>query len=538
MRRAPGKLFLLLTVVALSYGSQPNNTLALQSQTSKAASGLVESARTGDLVALEALLAAGADPNARDQARDTALVAAAFMGNEDAVELLLNKGARVDERSLGGHAVWVDIGFGFFQRPMPSYSFRCGNSILEMSAAYSKADTVGVTALMAAASQGRVRVVRRLLNLGADVHVETFAGVPPLVLATIANNVEIIRMLLLKGADVNAAAGKGQTALMIASWSDPGAAGARRMEAIRLLVDAGANVDARDEEGRTALLGAAEADNLEAARYLLNKGADVNARTKSGRTALIEAAHAGNVEMLRLLSSRGADLEAKDLRGAFAVREAASLYRKPEAVAVLLEAAAGAEATAAERSEAALLAAELAHADDASRLLKQAGAMLGSGRELALAAYRGDVEKVRTLLAAGADPNTRGIRGKPVLQYAAHIDNPVVVKLLIERGADINLRNRHGETALIAAAFEDSPKVAKLLMEMGADVNAKSDSGMTALMNAAWRGQVELVRLLIESGADVTAQTASGITALEMSQYAGDRNAKIARILQEAGARR
>ena len=84
----------------------------------------------------------------------------------------------------------------------------------------------------------------------------------------------------------------------------------------------------------------------------------------------------------------------------------------------------------------------------------------------------------------------------------------------------------------------ESRQVARLLIESGAEINARSDAEMTALINAAWRGSVEIVRLLVEKGADTNVQADSGSTVLEMSQYGGRNRMKIARILEEAGAKK
>jgi len=524
--------------------------------------GLVEAARNGNLRAIESILAAGVDVNAKSKNGETALAAVASAykvisdtsyttdtsgidtvhrtfrknANVGLAEVLLERGARLDDRSFGQTAIWVDIAFGWHQHPMPSYSFRCGNSIGPMSEQYSKADKLGTTALLAAAGAGNSAIVRLLVDRGADLHATTFEGVTALMLATIANDVESMKTLLANGADANAAANKGQTALMLASWSDGRNIGADRMEAVRLLVDSGANLNAQDDAGRSALMGAAEADNLEAARFLLSEGANVNARSKTGRTALMQAAHAGNVELLRVLLGSGADANAKDDDSRTALMEAAFLNRQPEAVTALLEGGASVQGGG-NGAGSALLVAELAGRDDAIQVLKQAGASLSPNEELMLAADRGQTEKVRSLLAKGADPNARGTRGRPILIYAANVDNPDVARLLIETGADVNLRDNIGETPLMEASFNGATQVASLLVENGADVNSKSKTGMTPLINAAWRGRIEIVQLLIQRGADVNAQAESGSTALGMSQYGGRDSDEIARILKGAGAK-
>ena len=426
MKHTPLRLNVAIVLLSFLCDAGASVILATQSRPAQDGTKLVESAKKANLRQFETILASGVDVNARSTDGETALAAAAaeHKNHDEMVELLLERGARFDERSLGSAAIWVDVSFGFHNHPMPSYSFRCGNSIFEMAPEYRKSDRIGVTPLLVAANSGNSRIVERLLARGADIHALTFEGATALMLATIANDVASIEMLLRKGADVNAAATKGQTALMLASWSDATNRGPSRIDAVQLLVNAGANIDARDAEGRSALVGAAKADNREAAEFLLNNGSDVNATSIKGRTALMEAADAGNVEMMRLLLSRGADANVKDNEGKTALMDAAFLNRKPEAVAVLLEAGASIKEKADGQSVTPLLIAELAQSDDAIRLLKQAGASLSDNEALILAAHRAQTERVKSLLEKGADANARGVRGKPVLAYAAMTDHP------------------------------------------------------------------------------------------------------------------
>lgn len=65
-------------------------------------SPLFEAVKKGDKAAVEALLAKGADVNAKDGYGDTPLHNAAYYGKKDIVELLLDKGADVNVKGSGG----------------------------------------------------------------------------------------------------------------------------------------------------------------------------------------------------------------------------------------------------------------------------------------------------------------------------------------------------------------------------------------------------------------------------------------------------
>src|SRR6185436_13631349 len=220
MKRKPWRLSVAIVLLSFLCDGGAATILRTQARPAQDGTDLVESARKANLRAFETILASSVDVNAKSKDGDTALAAAAaaHKNHDEMVELLLERGARVDERSLGPAAISVDVSFGFHNDPMPSYSFRCGNSLFAMAAEYRMSDRVGVTPLLVAASSGHSRIVEWLLARGADIHARTFDGVTALMLATIANDADSIKMLLMKGADADAAATRGQTALMIASW--------------------------------------------------------------------------------------------------------------------------------------------------------------------------------------------------------------------------------------------------------------------------------------------------------------------------------
>lgn len=78
------------------------------------------------------------------------------------------------------------------------------------------------------------------------------------------------------------------------------------------------------------------------------------------------------------------------------------------------------------------------------------------------------LEKVKALLAAGADPNGRNAGQETPLMKAAYRGDHQLVELLLAHGAQINLRDAQGRTALLWAmagdhhnAREASPFMAK-----------------------------------------------------------------------------
>ena len=139
-------------------------------------------------------------------------------------------------------------------------------------------------------------------------------------------------------------------------------------------------------------------------------------------------------------------------------------------------------------------------------------------------------------VAAGADVNERSVDGTTALQWAAYNGDLELVKLLIAHGADPKARNDYGMTAIAAAAVEGDYEIVKALVDAGANVESANAEGQTALMVVARTGHVKTAELLLEHGADVNAEEQwGGQTALMWA--AAQQQPAMIRLLIEHGAR-
>ncbi|CDK31060.1 Ankyrin repeats containing protein [Candidatus Babela massiliensis] len=109
------------------------------------------------------------------------------------------------------------------------------------------------------------------------------------------------------------------------------------------------------------------------------------------------------------------------------------------------------------------------------------------------AALKGDLKRVKYLLANGANLNIKNDNGKSALIYASEKKNIPVIRLLIKYGADIDAQDRYGNTALIIAIRRGYKNLALELISSGALVNLKRKDKLTALYFAIKKGDKEII---------------------------------------------
>jgi ankyrin repeat protein len=225
MLRAPSVASLLVLAACAHAPNAPVETPDAQGRLP-----LHKAAALGDIAAVDACLAQGANPNRLDGHGAPALYDAARFGLLEVVERLLRAGANVD----------------------------LANSM------------DGFTPLMAAAAEGQIEAVRLLLDRGAavaardavngttalhwavfanrphEIHVYPDLAGPHLTRYTPQKDAPIVDLLLARGASVNAADNEGGTPLHLAVIFGA-------LPATKALVAAGADPAVRDRAGRTPL---------------------------------------------------------------------------------------------------------------------------------------------------------------------------------------------------------------------------------------------------------------------------------------------
>ena len=170
----------------------------------------------------------------------------------------------------------------------------------EEGANVNNATTNGPTPLSAAATWGRLSVVRYLVEQGADVDKARATCFTPLYGAAFNGFLMIVRYLVQQGADVNHARATFYTPLY-------GAAIQGFLPVVQYLVEKGADKDAASAQGATALLAAAQEGHLAIVQYLVEQGTEKDKARGDGATPLFAAAFKGHLEVVRYLAQHGAD---------------------------------------------------------------------------------------------------------------------------------------------------------------------------------------------------------------------------------------
>ncbi|XP_073963245.1 uncharacterized protein [Choristoneura fumiferana] len=146
---------------------------------------------------------------------------------------------------------------------------------------------------------------------------------------------------------------------------------------------------------------------------------------------------------------------------------------------------------------------------------------------LATAIRKGDINTVKFLLAAGADPNQPSSSGQTPLHLATLGSRVAIVDLLLDKGADFEARDLNGLRVEHYAVDSGSEEMVNFVLQRGGDVHARDYTGWTPLFRAVTQGaSTELIEALVLAGSDV-----------DTTDYAGLALCSIARLLTNRQSR-
>jgi ankyrin repeat protein len=255
---------------------------------------------------------------------------------------------------------------------------------------------------------------------------------------------------------------------------------------------------------------------------------------------MFEAVRGGDLAAVRAALAAGGDPNAADEEGMTPFLAAVSQSRLAEKDGDRVRAAALEEIVALLRSnggdETSLVALDLVEAAERGEL-DRVRSLLRKGADpnrrvgrwpIESAAEDGHTDVVAALIEAGAEVDVAGKKGTPLQRAAQKGHHEVLVKL-IEAGAELQPALRH----IVWAATSAPPHIVKRLLEAGANPNFETYAG-TPLYVASKLGRLEIVELLLEHGAD---RDTGSIVGNPLSAAVEAGHAEIVRVLLRAGAK-
>jgi ankyrin repeat protein len=313
-------------------------------------------AQEGNQELVELLLDKGADIDAQDQYHFTPLHLASYEGRLEVVQTLLTKGANKNARDIGGgtplcigaqcnkteivrvlinNGVDVNISENYKRTPLywlANFGQRdLAKLIIEKGADVNASSKIGFTPLHAAAKKGYNGMVELLIKKGAEVNAkDDFLGRTPLHLTCFFGHPKVIDLLTANGADVNIKNKVGESPIHVAAMHG-------QLEVIQRLLENGAKINETDKDGKSAVQVAISRGYTDITNLFLNKGIEVNKKeTHNGGTLLHLATIKGYKELVQLLIARGAHVNARDNNG-FAPLYYAGLYGHKKVAELLIE---------------------------------------------------------------------------------------------------------------------------------------------------------------------------------------------------------
>ncbi|XP_005060927.1 PREDICTED: putative ankyrin repeat domain-containing protein 31 [Ficedula albicollis] len=365
-------------------------------------------------------------------------------------------------------------------------------------------------------------------------------------------DIDLVRRIIKAGGNVNAQDYAGLTALHIASVEG-------FYEIANLLLKAGADVNATQKEKITPLQDAVKEGHYEMANLLLWYGADPLLKDHVGRCALDEAS---NPSMMKLLKSYVAKSRRHSVAGggdsknilntqcvedtnqqqiSLQTAESEPACANPQETSQKAEAASyfsssnnklsfnqsqlsqTSDQQTSQKSESTREKAIIVHGTcktRAGRKKKVRRNAMGETR-LHVAAKRGDVSLVKTMISSGIGVNEQDYAGWTAIHEASNGGFTDVILELLKAGADVNSRSLCGVLPIHDAVSGNYLEAARILLQHGANPNERDGSGKSPLNQACSEEMKELLKSYGAMDSVLPVQTVE-VTELKSKRYCYD----------------
>lgn len=455
-----------------------------------------------DIDFIEMILSLGGEPNAQNRTGETPLHIAVRQNYRKAGELLLAKGADVFIANVSGESplnIALVLGNGrqdwLLSSKVIASSDGAGNTPLHYAAEWKLDDSVkyiiekggnpnsrnssGETPLFNAVRQDSSSTVLILLENGANPEFRDVLGNTPLHSSIRWSGEACGRVLLQKGVDPDAANLGGKTPLHEAARSG-------KVAMVNMLIGFGSDVNASDETGKTPLISSVTVNNLEVSEILIQNGASTVLADMTGRCALHYAVENNNKDLITLLRKNGSNPLARD-----------SFGNTPFSLGI-------------------------------KKGIDTALCVLGDERNIAdsdgntpihiVVSGKNNGELLKELISKDFPINRRNRDGINPILMAVKNGNVDYVKILASAGADPYLTDQRGDSALSLAIKENWDCALEIIKAVG---NQKDSTGYGVLSYGAMYGDVEVVKKILSMGYSKNEKNVAGETPYDVAMRWG-----------------
>ncbi|RGP77704.1 ankyrin repeat domain-containing 52 [Fusarium longipes] len=388
---------------------------------------------------------------------------ACMMGRNDIVELLIRKGACIDD-------MWTD-GTRAIHWAAKTGQYDTVKLLLESGASIEDRDNRGNRPLHLACHKEHTKVIELLINSGAEIECPDSNELTPLAISCYYGNLEAMDLLMAAGSSISSIiSSHGETLLNNALARD-------HTQIISLLMDKGVSLTTPDKDGFQALIYAAAYGHSKLIELFVQRGASTSVTDKHGLTPLHHACRYGHIDIVKILLDSGSDLMSLDSNGLTCLHHASG-GKSVELVKFLVD----------------------------QRLVAGDKSTDGS-TTLHYAASHGSVEVVDFLITQGVATGQARNDGLTAIDFAAFRGHADIFKLLVKAGQSDQTDSLGRTNLMLASRFGFDDAVQTLLNDSRVDPNIKDWHGSTALFAAVRNGHLGATEILLKSPKVMTGET-------------------------------
>lgn len=417
------------------------------------------------------------------------------MGHSSLVTFLLKRGANINQRdSLGRGMISTCI---YSSAANPTTKTKIMKTLINYGANLNEVDVNGQTPIILATLENQPALVSAMVDLGADMDFIDNNCYTAVAYAVKKNLSELVDLFLRKNAATHILDTNGRSIFSIACLFNS-------KQALASLMERGLDEMHRDNSGWTPLHEASYSGHLAIAQMLIDYGSELDACDNDGKTSVFYACQEGHLDMVQLLVMRGASLCVRSHQGVSPMR-VATLYNRRHICEYLLQQPTNIDINYVDTDGRTML----------FNLIQTNG---------------NNLDTIELLLSHGASVMTRGPDGWTCFHLCASVGNQTCFKLLLLYHSNLEVTDSNGCTPLQVAVVQrhDSLVTFMLSLKQRLAINNQDKLGNTALSLVCQNNNVELAEQLLQNGAQVYA---SNKNLIKLAHQAG--NESLVKLLQQ-----